>query len=177
MLVMAIRPILVFGDPRLEADNIPVERFDDDLARLANDMLETARAAPGLGLAAPQVGVNMRLAVIDLSVGKDPASRLVIANPRVVSTDGRCTVEEGCLSFPGLFTTLQRPKSLRLHYQDAMGTPCELTADGLLAQAVCHEVDHLDGVLLVHHLRGMKRRMFLRKVDKMRELGVWQATA
>jgi len=174
---MAVRPILVYGDPRLEADNAPVERFDDDLARLAEDMFDTARAAPGLGLAAPQLGVNLRLAVIDLSVGKDPQARLVLANPRITSAEGRCSLEEGCLSFPGLFTTLQRPRSLRLEFQDETGARRELAADGLLAQAVCHEVDHLDGVLLVHHLRGMKRRMFLRKVAKMRDLGVWGATA
>lgn len=174
---MAVRPILVYGDPRLEADNGPVERFDDDLTRLAEDMFDTARAAPGLGLAAPQLGVNLRLAVIDLSVGKDPHARLVLANPRITATEGRCSLEEGCLSFPGLFTTLERPRSLHLEFQDFTGARCELTADGLLAQAVCHEVDHLDGVLLVHHLRGMKRRMFLRKVAKMRDLGVWGATA
>lgn len=174
---MAVRPILVYGDPRLEADNAPVDRFDDELARLAEDMFDTAYAAPGLGLAAPQLGVNLRLAVIDLSVGKDPEARLVMANPRVTTTEGRSSVEEGCLSFPGLFTTLQRPRSLRLEYQDVTGARRELAVEGLLAQAVCHEVDHLDGVLLVHHLRGMKRRMFLRKVSRMRELGVWGATA
>jgi peptide deformylase len=166
---MAVRPILLFGDPRLEADNAPVESFDEELARLADDMFETAYAAPGLGLAAPQVGVNLRIAVVDLSVGKNPDERLVIANPRITSTEGRCSLEEGCLSFPGLFT--------RLDYQDIEGNACELHAEGVLAQALCHEVDHLDGVLLVHHLRGMKRKMFLRRVRKMRELGVWQATA
>ena len=110
-------------------------------------------------------------------MGKNPDERLVLANPRITAMEGRSSLEEGCLSFPGLFTTVPRPTSIRLEYQDVEGTARELHADGLLAQAVCHEVDHLDGVLLVHHLRGMKRKMFLRKVRKMRELGVWQATA
>lgn len=170
---MATRPILVYGDPRLEAENSPVDTFDDELARLTQDMFESAWAAPGLGLAAPQIGVNLRLAVIDVSVGKNPTDRLVLANPEIVATDGRVSLEEGCLSFPGLFTTLPRPKSVTVRFQDLEGEEHELATDGLLAQAVCHEVDHLDGVLLVHHLRGLKRRMFLRRVQKMRDLGVW----
>lgn len=174
---MSVRPILVFGDPRLEADNQAVTDFGDDLHMLIGDLFETGWKAPGLGLAAPQVGVNLRLATIDLSVGKDPGARIVLANPTIVAHRGKVSREEGCLSFPGLFTTLERPSSLRVRAQDEHGQWREFDADGLLAQAVCHEVDHLDGVLLVHHLRGMKRRLFLRRVNKMRSLGVWAATA
>ena len=174
---MSVRPILVYGDPRLEAPNSPVERFDDDLRSLIDDLYETAWKAPGLGLAAPQVGANMRLATIDLSVGRDPGARMVLANPEIIRTQGRTNLEEGCLSFPGLFTTIERPLTLTVRAQDEHGTWREITADGLLAQAICHEVDHLDGVLLVHHLRGMKKRLFLRRVAKMRNLGVWQAIA
>jgi peptide deformylase len=174
---VSIRPILVFGDPRLEADNQPVDEFGAELRELLGDLFETGWKAPGLGLAAPQVGVNLRLATIDLSVGKDPGARIVLANPTIVSRQGNVSREEGCLSFPGLFTTIERPSSLRVRAQDERGEWREFDADGLLAQAVCHEVDHLDGVLLVHHLRGMKRRLFLRRVAKMRNLGVWQQSA
>jgi peptide deformylase len=175
---VSVRPILVYGNPRLEAPNSPVERFDDDdLRSLIDDLFETAWKAPGLGLAAPQVGANVRLATIDLSVGRDPGARMVLANPEIIRTQGRTSLEEGCLSFPGLFTTIERPLTLTVRAQDEHGTWREIAADGLLAQAMCHEIDHLDGVLLVHHLRGMKKRLFLRRVAKMRKLGVWQSTA
>ena len=174
---MSVRPILLYGDPLLEADNRPVETFDDALRTLVQDLFETGWKAPGLGLAAPQVGVNVRLATIDLSVGKDPDARIVLANPTIVHLQGKNSLEEGCLSFPGLFTTIERPAALTVRGQDEHGRWRELEADGLLAQAVCHEVDHLDGVLLIHHLHGMKKRLFLRRVERMRKLGVWGATA
>jgi peptide deformylase len=171
---MTVRPILVFGDPRLEAENLPVEDFGDSLQTVIRDLFETGWKAPGLGVAAPQIGVNLRLATIDLSVGRDAGARVVLANPEIVHRQGRTSLEEGCLSFPGLFTTIERPTALTVRAQDANGTWREIEADGLLAQAVCHEVDHLDGVLLTNHLRGMKRKLFMRRVEKMRKLGVWQ---
>jgi peptide deformylase len=174
---VTVRPILVYGDPRLEAPNAPVEDFDDRLRVLADELFEAARRAPGLGLAAPQIGVNIRLATIDLSIGRDPEARIVLANPEIVRWSGRTSLEEGCLSFPGLFTTIERPAELTVRAQDELGRWRDINADGLLAQAVCHEVDHLDAVLLVHHLRGMKRRLFLRRVDKMRKQGVWPQSA
>ena len=170
---MSIRPILVYGDPRLEAENQPVEVFGDALRKLVDDLFMTGWKAPGLGVAAPQIGVNLRIATVDLSVGKDPDSKIVLANPEIVHSQGKVSLEEGCLSFPGLFTTIERPTALVVRAQDADGMWREIEADGLLAQAVCHEVDHLDGTLLVHHLRGMKKRMFIRRVEKMRKLGVW----
>ena len=171
---MAVRPILVYGDPRLEAENAPVERFDAELDALVADMFETSWVAPGRGVAAPQVGVNQRLAVVDLSVGKDRAQRLVLANPEIVWQEGRVSQEEGCLSFPSLYTTIARPRRLRVRFQDQRGEPRQLEADGLLAQALCHELDHLDGRLLVHHLRGMKKVLFMRRVEKMRSTGAWR---
>ena len=174
---MSVRPILIYGDPRLEAPNVPVENFDTSLEDLVNDLLETGWKAPGLGLAAPQIGVNLRLATVDLSVGKDPAQIIVLANPRITQTSGRISLEEGCLSFPGLFTTLSRPRELMVRARDQHGELLEIEASGLLAQTNCHEVDHLDGRLLVHHLRGIKRQLFMRRVAKMRKSGVWQATA
>jgi peptide deformylase len=170
---MSVRPILVYGDRRLETLSRPVETFDDGLSALVEDLFETGWNAPGLGLAAPQVGVNLRLATVDLSVGKDPDQRIVLANPEIVSSQGRVSLEEGCLSFPGLFTTIVRPRDLVVRAQDISGRWCDLEASGLLAQAICHEVDHLDGVLLVHHLRGMKKTLFLRRIAKMRKSGAW----
>jgi peptide deformylase len=174
---MTVHPILVYGDPRLEAENAPVEAFDDAFKVLVEDLFETGWRAPGLGLAAPQIGVNLRVATIDLSVGKDPDAKIVLANPKIVHRQGKVGLEEGCLSFPGLFTTIERPSALIVRAQDGGGEWRDIEADGLLAQAVCHELDHLDGRLLVHHLRGMKKRLFMRRVEKMRKLGVWGATA
>ncbi len=172
---MSVRPILVYGDARLEAPNVPVEKFDATLSSLVEDLFETGWQAPGLGLAAPQIGVNLRLATVDLSVGKDPAQKIVLANPRIAETSGNISLEEGCLSFPSLFTTLSRPREVVVTAQDEHGESLEIEASGLLAQAICHEVDHLDGRLLVHHLRGIKKTMFLRRVAKMRKTGVWSA--
>ena len=172
---MAVRPILVYGDPLLEAPNDEVASFDEELVRIVEDLFETGWKAPGLGLAAPQIGVNLRLATVDLSVGKDPERKIVLANPKIVETSGKVSLEEGCLSFPGLFTTLSRPREIIVRAQDIEGEAFEIAADGLLAQAICHEVDHLDGRLLVHHLRGIKKKMFLRRVAKMRKAGVWVA--
>jgi len=174
---MTVRPILVYGDPRLESTNSPVEQFDEELRERVEDLFETGWNAPGLGVAAPQIGMNLRLATIDLSVGKDPDARIILANPTILRQQGKTSLEEGCLSFPGLFTTLERPSALTVRAQDERGEWREIEAEGLLAQAVCHEVDHLEGILLVHHLRGMKRRLFMRRVEKMKRLGVWSATA
>jgi peptide deformylase len=175
---MTVRPILVFGDLRLEAANLPVDDFGGELQALIQDLFETGWKAPGLGVAAPQIGANLRLATIDLSVGRDPGGGIVLANPEIIHRQGRATLEEGCLSFPGLFTTIQRPTALTVRAQDQHGEWRDIEADGLLAQAVCHEVDHLDGVLLTHHLRGMKKKFFMRRVEKMRTLGIWpQSTA
>jgi peptide deformylase len=174
---MTVRPILVFGDPRLEAPNIPVDDFGGELQALIQDLFETGWKAPGLGVAAPQIGANLRLATIDLSVGRDPGARIVLANPEIIHRQGRATLEEGCLSFPGLFTTIERPTALTVRAQNQHGEWRDIEADGLLAQAVCHEIDHLDGVLLTRHLRGMKKKFFMRRVEKMRKLGIWQAPA
>ncbi len=174
---MAVRPILIYGDRRLEAANRPVTEFGPELERIVDDLFETGWTAPGLGVAAPQIGVDLRLATIDLSVGGDPAQRMVLANPEIIDAEGRVAVEEGCLSFPGLFTTIDRPRRLRFRAQDQTGLWWEAEAEGLLTQAVCHELDHLDGILLVDHLRGLKRQMFLRRVARMRKTGAWRDNA
>jgi len=174
---MAVRPILIYGDPRLEAPNEPVTDFGDELQAVIDDLFETGWKAPGLGLAAPQIGINSRLATVDLSVGKNPDSRMVLANPEITATEGSASLEEGCLSFPGLFTSIARPRRLTVRAQDERGTWRSIEAAGHLAHALCHEIDHLEGVLLVHHLRGLKRQMFMRRIAKMRRLGVWSVTA
>ena len=170
---MTVRPILIYGDPRLEASNEPVTNFGADLDDILRDLFETGWKAPGLGVAAPQIGINLRLATIDLSIGEEKEARKVLANPEIIRREGRIPVEEGCLSFPGLFTTIQRPRKLRVRAQDRHGEWWEIDAEGLLAQAICHEVDHVDGVLLIDHMRGLKRQMFVRRIAKMRKLGVW----
>ncbi|RLE26620.1 MAG: peptide deformylase [Acidobacteria bacterium] len=170
---MPRRPIILWGDPRLTAPNAPVETFNQDLEDLIDEMFETSWAAPGLGLAAPQIGVNLQLIVLDLSVGKDPKQKLVLANPEITHQEGRASLEEGCLSFPGLFTTFVRPRSIKVRAQDANGEWREIEGEELLAQALCHEIDHINGVLLVDHIRGLKRKMFTRRVKKLREAGAW----
>ena len=166
-------PIITYGEPRLEAPNATVTRFDQDLEQLVEDMKVTCWAVPGVGLAAPQIGVNQRVAIIDTSIGEDPDALIVLVNPELVESRGKSRLEEGCLSFPGLFTHIVRPSWVRVRAQDISGSSRELEGEGLLAQAFCHELDHLDGVLIVHHLTGLKQKMFLRRVDKMRRLGVW----
>lgn len=170
---MGRRPIIFWGDPRLVAPNAPVEIFDEDLDNLITEMFETSWATPGLGLAAPQIGVNLRLAVLDLSVGKDLEQKIVLVNPEITSQEGQVSMEEGCLSFPGLFTTFVRPKSITVRAQDATGKWREIEAEELLAQALCHEIDHLNGILLIDHIRGLKRKMFVRRVKKLQQAGAW----
>ncbi len=167
------RPIILWGDPRLTAPNTPIETFDRDLEILIDEMFESSWAAPGLGLAAPQIGINLQLAVLDLSVGKDPEQKIVLANPEISHREGRVSLEEGCLSFPSLFTTFVRPRSITVRAQDATGKWRDIQAEDLLAQALCHEIDHLNGILLIDHIRGLKRKMFLRRVKKLQDAGVW----
>lgn len=165
--------MILWGDPRLVAPNAEVDVFDEKLELLIAEMFQTAWATPGLGLAAPQIGVNLKLAVLDLSVGKDPKQKVVLANPEISHREGRISTEEGCLSFPGLFTTFERPRMVKVRAQDGAGEWRNIECEGILAQAVCHEVDHLNGVLLIDHIRGLKRTMFVRKVKKLQQSGAW----
>ncbi len=164
---MPVRPVLLYGDLRLSAQNKPVEEFGPQLDQLIRDLLETAWAAPGVGLAAPQVGVNLRLAVIDFSLGKKPEAPVVLANPEIISSEGRHSAEEGCLSFPGLFAALSRPREVSARAQDGTGKWRQIQAEGILARAICHEIDHLDGVLMIDHLRGPKRWILKRRAAKL----------
>ena len=166
---MAVRPIRIYPDPVLRVNCPAVERFDDALRRLADDMVETMHAAPGVGLAAPQVGVELRLAVVDLSVGKDPEALLVLVNPEVLEAEGSETEVEGCLSIPDYTDKVERSFRIRVRAQDLEGESFELEADDWMARAILHEMDHLDGVLFVDHLRGLRKERARRQLRKLVE--------
>ena len=162
-----------YGDPRLLCGNADVDPAAEDLSALVADMVETCHAAPGVGLAAPQIGVNKKVAVIDLSVGADPAALIVLVNPVVLESAGEQKEEEGCLSVPDLCEKVIRPARVRVRAQDLSGTVREIEGTGLLARALCHETDHLNGMLFVDRLRGLKRELTWRKIHRRKEKGVW----
>ena len=164
---MAVLPIRIHPDPVLRVRCREVSEFDAKLRKLASDMIETMHAAPGVGLAAPQIGLDIRIAVIDLSVGEDPKQIYVIVNPQVVSREGSETAEEGCLSLPGITDKVERPTLVTVHAQDLEGKPIEIRAEDWLARAFCHEIDHLDGVLFTDPLRGLRRERAKRQLRKL----------
>ena len=168
-----IRDIVRYGDPRLTAENAEVDPAREDLSGLVADMVATCHAAPGVGLAAPQVGVNKRIAIIDLSVGADPNGVIVLVNPVIVESVGEQKDEEGCLSVPDLAEKVTRPARVRVRAADATGAVREIEGTGLLARALCHETDHLNGMLFVDRLRGLKRELTWRKIRRAKEKGVW----
>lgn len=136
-------------------------------------MVETCHAAPGIGLAAPQIGINKRIAVVDLSVGADPDSVIILVNPVVLDSSGEQREEEGCLSVPDLAERVIRPARVRVRAQDLSGEAREFEATDLLARALCHELDHLNGMLFVDRLRGLKRELSWRKIHRQKEKGIW----
>ncbi len=166
---MSVMPILLYPDPVLRVRCPEVTVFDDGLRKLAADMVETMHAAVGVGLAASQVGVETRLAVIDVSVGEEEDDALVLVNPVIDDPKGDERDVEGCLSIPEFTEKVDRPTEIRVRAQDLEGAPFELVAEGLLARVICHEVDHLDGVLFVDHLRGLRREKAKRHLRRMRE--------
>jgi peptide deformylase len=168
-----IHPIVKYGDPVLETPTQPVEKFGEDLQTLVADMFESMYAANGVGLAAPQIGIGKRLAVIDVSIGKNPEARIVCANPEIIHTEGEQREEEGCLSIPGFRGHVLRPQFVTVRAQDASGKEFEMRGEGLLARAFCHEIDHLNGVLFIAHLSLLKRDLIKRKIRKMKKAGEW----
>lgn len=168
-----IHPIVKYDDPVLETPGQPVENFDEKLAELVADMFESMYAAQGVGLAAPQIGASLRLAVIDVSVGKNPEAKLVVANPEIIHTEGEQREEEGCLSLPGFRGYVMRPQYVTLRAHDAAGKEFEIRGEGLLARAFCHELDHLDGTLFITHLSMLKRDLIKRKIRKLKKAGDW----
>ncbi len=163
---MALLTILQHPDPRLRQKALPVTTFDADLQRLIDDMFETMYAAPGVGLAATQVGVAKRLAVMDCAEDKGQPQPMVLINPEIVDPEDRQDMEEGCLSVPGVGEKVQRYNRLKLRALDRNGQPFELLAEGLMAQAVQHEIDHLDGTLYLDRLSSLKRERLLKKLRK-----------
>ena len=168
-----IRPILKFGDTLLHDPARAVEVITGETRRLIDDMIETMYAAPGVGLAAPQIGVPLRIFVVDVSVGRDPSGLLVFVNPEIVERDGMQLEEEGCLSIPGFEATVVRPSRLVLRGLDRDGVEQRHEGTALLARAFQHEMDHLDGTLFVDHLRGIKRDLIVRRIKKLTRAGKW----
>jgi peptide deformylase len=168
-----LRPILRYGEKPLHTAAEPVTAFDAELQRLIDDMIDTMYAAPGIGLAATQVGVSRRVFVIDLSVGRDPSQLIVFVNPEFVEREGMQIEEEGCLSVPGFNATVLRPGRAVVAGQDRNGEPLRMEGTGLLARAFQHEMDHLDGRVFIDRLRGIKRDVIVRKIQKLQRSGKW----
>lgn len=170
---MPVLPIVKYGDPVLREPTRPVTAIDEPLQRLIEDMIATMYAAPGVGLAANQVGVSKRLTVIDLSVGKKPGGLHILINPEKVEAEGAVTEEEGCLSIPDFVESVTRPERVKVRYTDRNGEQREISGEGLMARALCHEIDHLNGNLYVDHLRGFKKERLLKKIQKLSKSGMW----
>ncbi len=166
---MAIREILIIGDPGLTRTSDPVDGITEEILRLARDMVETVHAAPGVGLAAPQVGVNKRLIVVDLSVGENKDALHVLINPEIVAKEGESISEEGCLSVPDIKEKVARPYKVVARGIDLEGRRVEIEGEDLLARALCHEIDHLDGILFVEKLSALKRKLIKKKLKKNAE--------
>jgi peptide deformylase len=168
-----IRPILRYGERPLHTAATDVLSFDDGFQQLVDDMIETMYAAPGIGLAATQVGVPQRVFVIDLSLGRSTGQLIVMANPRFVTREGTQLEEEGCLSAPGFNATVVRPQRVVVTGVDRHGAEQTVEGTDLLARAFQHEIDHLDGVVFIDRLRGVKRDLIVRKIQKLKKSGKW----
>jgi peptide deformylase len=169
-MILTIRK---YPDPVLSQPGEPVTEFNDELRKLVADMFETTYASQGIGLAAPQVGVSKRLTVIDLSVGKNPAEKLVVINPEIISSEGKLYEEEGCLSFPDIREKVVRSAKVRIRAQDENGKWFEMDGEDLLSRCLQHEIDHLNGVLFIFRMSALKRNLNLRKIRKMQAEGEW----
>ncbi len=169
-----IYPIVKFGDPVLEKVAAPVTEFDAKLKKLVDDMFESMYEAHGVGLAAPQIGISLHLAVIDVTFKEDPNAKIVIANPQIIKTEGRQTSSEGCLSIPEFRENVTRPKKVTVKAQDVNGKWFEMTGEDLLARAFLHETDHLNGKLYISHISALKRDLMKRKIKKLVKSGEWK---
>jgi len=166
---MAVRPVITWGDPRLKTNSTDVGDWSPELERLVEDMYETTLAEEGLGLAAPQIGLNLNIAVIDASCGQDPAQRILLINPEIVRTEGSQVGQEGCLSIPGVHEVLERPQKVWVKNRKRDGSWEELVGEDLLARAFCHEIDHLRGKLFVEYFGPVKRGIIQRKYQKLQK--------
>ena len=168
-----IRPILRYGSDVLHGPASPVGDITPEIQQLVDDMIQTMYAAPGIGLAAPQVGVPLRIFVADISVGRNPADLLTFINPTFVERDGMQLEEEGCLSVPGFNATVARPSRAIVKGLDRAGREHTVEGIGLLARCFQHEMDHLDGTLFVDRLRGLQKDLIIRKIRKLSRTGKW----
>src|SRR5438067_187355 len=170
-----VYPIVKYGQPVLETPTETVKEFDTpELHKLVEDMFESMYAAKGVGLAATQIGIGRRIAVIDISTGEDPAQKLVLINPEIIGTEGSQTGEEGCLSIPTFREPVTRAKRATVRAQDASGKQFEMTGEDLLARAFLHETDHLNGRMYISHISPLKRDLFRRKIRKLQKAGEWR---
>jgi len=170
---MSILSILKYGEPPLEKESLPVEKIDEGLRHLVDDMVETMYAEEGIGLAAPQVGELKRVIVIDISAGEHPGKLLVLINPEIEAENSSVIAEEGCLSFPDIILEIERPQWVKVKGLTPEGEEVELEAEGLLARVLYHEIDHLDGVLFINRVSSLKRDLVVRKIRKKIKVGKW----
>jgi peptide deformylase len=168
-----IYPIVKFGDPVLEKSAAAITKFDDHLRQLAEDMFESMYAAHGVGLAAPQIGVSKRIAVIDVTFKEDPEQKIVLVNPEIIHVEGKITSNEGCLSLPEFREKVTRARKVTARAQNLKGETFEVTGEELLARALLHETDHLNGKLYISHISALKRDIMKRKIRKLVKTGEW----
>jgi peptide deformylase len=168
-----IYPIVKYGDPVLEKPSAPITKFDDELRKLIEDMFESMYAAHGVGLAAPQIGIAKRIAVVDVTFKDDPRAKLVLINPEIVNKEGRQRGTEGCLSIPEFREEVTRPQRVTVRAQEINGKFYEHTGEDLLARAFVHETDHLNGKLYISHISALKRDLIKRKIKKLVKAGEW----
>jgi peptide deformylase len=168
-----IYPIVKFGDSVLEKPSATITEFNDQLRKLSDDMFESMYAAHGVGLAAPQIGISKRIAVIDVTFKEDPDAKIVLVNPEIIHIEGKQTSSEGCLSLPEFRENVTRPMKVTARAQNLDGKTIEVTGEELLARALLHETDHLNGRLFISHISALKRDMIKRKIRKLMKQGEW----
>ena len=168
-----ILPILKYGSPELRTVSKPVDAFDGEIEKISRNMIETMYSSPGIGLAANQIGLNIRLATIDLSVGEDPNQLIVICNPEIVSAEGEQKNDEGCLSIPDFSDTVVRPLKVKIRGLNLHGDEVTYDGEGLLARCFSHEIDHLNGILFVDRLSPLKRTLIRNRIKKLSKAGEW----
>ena len=169
-----IYPIVKYGDAVLEKPAATITEFNDELRQLVEDMFESMYAAHGVGLAAPQIGIPKRIAVIDVTFKEDPDAKIVLVNPEIIHTEGKQTSSEGCLSLPEFRENVTRPMKVTARAQDLYGKTIEVAGEELLARALLHETDHLNGKLFISHISALKRDLIKRKIRKLMREGEWK---
>jgi peptide deformylase len=168
-----IVPILKYGSPELRTVSKPVDVFNGELESIIKNMFDTMYGSPGIGLAAAQIGINIQLATVDISVGEDATQRIVLCNPEVISSEGEQKNDEGCLSIPDFNETVTRPMKMVVRALNPKGEEIQIHAEGLLARCLSHEIDHINGILFIDHLSSLKRTLIKNKIKKLAKSGDW----